>query len=144
MILRPPRSTRTDTLFPYTTLFRSPFALQSPDALGLRVPFACASPWKRQESLFHEIHSCRRESRGACCRRKFRARRCPVGSAGAGGTAFFGRPGRACRPASRAFVPREGDGGGRRALAARRRRRRRRGGGSRAPAARPEDRRGGK
>src|SRR3546814_1168253 len=28
MILRPPRSTRTDTLFPYTTLFRSPgFAL---------------------------------------------------------------------------------------------------------------------
>src|SRR3546814_3320144 len=35
MIPRPPRSTRTDTLFPYTTLFRSetpvPFAL---DALG--------------------------------------------------------------------------------------------------------------
>src|SRR3546814_3274039 len=26
MILRPPRSTRTDTLFPYTTLFRSDFA----------------------------------------------------------------------------------------------------------------------
>src|SRR3546814_15497751 len=26
MILRPPRSTRTDTLFPYTTLFRSPCA----------------------------------------------------------------------------------------------------------------------
>src|SRR3546814_18016972 len=26
MILRPPRSTRTDTLFPYTTLFRSPVA----------------------------------------------------------------------------------------------------------------------
>src|SRR3546814_11947123 len=24
MILRPPRSTRTDTLFPYATLFRSP------------------------------------------------------------------------------------------------------------------------
>src|SRR3546814_245107 len=24
MILRPPRSTRTDTIFPYTTLFRSP------------------------------------------------------------------------------------------------------------------------
>src|SRR3546814_16381287 len=24
MVLRPPRSTRTDTLFPYTTLFRSP------------------------------------------------------------------------------------------------------------------------
>src|SRR3546814_16117804 len=27
MIRRPPRSTRTDTLFPYTTLFRSPGAL---------------------------------------------------------------------------------------------------------------------
>src|SRR3546814_3256719 len=32
MILRPPRSTRTDTLFPYTTLFRSPeaYAKSSP------------------------------------------------------------------------------------------------------------------
>src|SRR3546814_1906663 len=27
MIRRPPRSTRTDTLFPYTTLFRSPLEL---------------------------------------------------------------------------------------------------------------------
>src|SRR3546814_13414941 len=29
MIRRPPRSTRTDTLFPYTTLFRSSFELSS-------------------------------------------------------------------------------------------------------------------
>src|SRR3546814_13706189 len=29
MILRPPRSTRTDTLFPYTTLFRSYSTIQS-------------------------------------------------------------------------------------------------------------------
>src|SRR3546814_18031887 len=28
MIRRPPRSTRTDTLFPYTTLFRSAFAVR--------------------------------------------------------------------------------------------------------------------
>src|SRR3546814_15597685 len=28
MIRRPPRSTRTDTLFPYTTLFRSDFACE--------------------------------------------------------------------------------------------------------------------
>src|SRR3546814_4230091 len=28
MIRRPPRSTRTDTLFPYTTLFRSKYALK--------------------------------------------------------------------------------------------------------------------
>src|SRR3546814_2126018 len=30
MIRRPPRSTRTDTLFPYTTLFRSRFQVNSP------------------------------------------------------------------------------------------------------------------
>src|SRR3546814_9314814 len=41
MIRRPPRSTRTDTLFPYTTLFRSPD--QAPDlwrALWRLVPGA--------------------------------------------------------------------------------------------------------
>src|SRR3546814_9214929 len=31
MIRRPPRSTRTDTLFPYTTLFRSPICRDHPD-----------------------------------------------------------------------------------------------------------------
>src|SRR3546814_17061776 len=31
MIRRPPRSTRTDTLFPYTTLFRSPRRLPRTD-----------------------------------------------------------------------------------------------------------------
>src|SRR3546814_7117273 len=35
MIRRPPRSTRTDTLFPYTTLFRSP-AVPGPDRCGAR------------------------------------------------------------------------------------------------------------
>src|SRR3546814_11675300 len=41
MIRRPPRSTRTDTLFPYTTLFRSlrhgrqrPYGPESGDAVG--------------------------------------------------------------------------------------------------------------
>src|SRR3546814_3058394 len=39
MIRRPPRSTRTDTLFPYTTLFRScrggqPHHTRGPDAVG--------------------------------------------------------------------------------------------------------------
>src|SRR3546814_12365894 len=33
MIRRPPRSTRTDTLFPYTTLFRSPYGRQL-DGMG--------------------------------------------------------------------------------------------------------------
>src|SRR3546814_2938888 len=31
MIRRPPRSTRTDTLFPYTTLFRSPSLVERDD-----------------------------------------------------------------------------------------------------------------
>src|SRR3546814_2618019 len=34
MIRRPPRSTRTDTLFPYTTLFRSTGEAALPDFLG--------------------------------------------------------------------------------------------------------------
>src|SRR3546814_20535758 len=33
MIRRPPRSTRTDTLFPYTTLFRSERVAQAKDSL---------------------------------------------------------------------------------------------------------------
>src|SRR3546814_10565556 len=38
MIPRPPRSTRTDTLFPYTTLFRSALAFFS-RVTGLRYPY---------------------------------------------------------------------------------------------------------
>src|SRR3546814_19878857 len=33
MLRRPPRSTRTDTLFPYTTLFRSPFYTHTESAM---------------------------------------------------------------------------------------------------------------
>src|SRR3546814_12828705 len=36
MIRRPPRSTRTDTLFPYTTLFRSDLAAHN--CINLRLP----------------------------------------------------------------------------------------------------------
>src|SRR3546814_6449555 len=37
MIRRPPRSTRTDTLFPYTTLFRSPHrSYQARMPIGIR------------------------------------------------------------------------------------------------------------
>src|SRR3546814_11891975 len=40
MIRRPPRSTRTDTLFPYTTLFRSAHRpVQLKGSLMLRIPF---------------------------------------------------------------------------------------------------------
>src|SRR3546814_19049972 len=40
MIRRPPRSTRTDTLFPYTTLFRSQFRLATPEQIDMLVPIA--------------------------------------------------------------------------------------------------------
>src|SRR3546814_1540340 len=40
MIRRPPRSTRTDTLFPYTTLFRSPAEKKK-----ITILFACKSIW---------------------------------------------------------------------------------------------------
>src|SRR3546814_8457601 len=49
MIRRPPRSTRTDTLFPYTTLFRSPdasliaFAATAPILWYLVFPLSSAS-----------------------------------------------------------------------------------------------------
>src|SRR3546814_16981155 len=38
MIRRPPRSTRTDTLFPYTTLFRSNERLKAAGGQGLIAP----------------------------------------------------------------------------------------------------------
>src|SRR3546814_5410857 len=42
MIRRPPRSTRTDTLFPYTTLFRSPRrAMATRNSLGERRTADC-------------------------------------------------------------------------------------------------------
>src|SRR3546814_4473465 len=41
MIRRPPRSTRTDTLFPYTTLFRSPVLQMSATA---RILIASQAP----------------------------------------------------------------------------------------------------
>src|SRR3546814_18156155 len=45
MIRLPPRSTRTDTLFPYTTLFRSAFGAMGREILdGLHGIFGCAGP----------------------------------------------------------------------------------------------------
>src|SRR3546814_12855532 len=38
MIRRPPRTTRTDTLFPYTTLFRSSLALQPGPIMAAYAP----------------------------------------------------------------------------------------------------------
>src|SRR3546814_4999564 len=44
MIRRPPRSTRTDTLFPYTTLFRSDMLLARPSAAGARALITTITP----------------------------------------------------------------------------------------------------
>src|SRR3546814_5523237 len=49
MIRRPPRSTRTDTLFPYTTLFRSKGSRISLSTVGskksFRIAFRCTILW---------------------------------------------------------------------------------------------------
>src|SRR3546814_15566263 len=57
MIRRPPRSTRTDTLLPYTTLFRSPCEFPRPAkpsptcSDGERVQFACFGRFPRREQM---------------------------------------------------------------------------------------------
>src|SRR3546814_4677925 len=44
MSLRPPRSTRTDTLFPHTTLFRSlQFGIEIPDFRHGAIPLCCSA-----------------------------------------------------------------------------------------------------
>src|SRR3546814_7423509 len=48
MIRRPPRSTRTDTLFPYTTLFRSPARVR---ATASSMDSAAAGSRRRQAPL---------------------------------------------------------------------------------------------
>src|SRR3546814_3621876 len=85
MIRRPPRSTRTDTRFPYTTLFRSRFGLclQKPrggaviDAqrrpLALQpFPFASMTPGERFRSEEHtsELQSLMRSSYAVFCLKK--------------------------------------------------------------------------
>src|SRR3546814_10529225 len=50
MIRRPPRSTRTDTLFPYTTLFRSPG--ERAGQFGAGAPDCATRPSVVRESLF--------------------------------------------------------------------------------------------
>src|SRR3546814_18736643 len=59
MILRPPRSTRTDTLFPYTTLFRSgrsPFPDQCSFVLLPKVPLLSYEYTILKDSNGSELH----------------------------------------------------------------------------------------
>src|SRR3546814_8464921 len=55
MIRRPPRSTRTDTLFPYTTLFRSP------DAGDLEVEILVDQAQVRRRPRLVELQGARSE-----------------------------------------------------------------------------------
>src|SRR3546814_6888971 len=72
MIRRPPRSTRTDTLFPYTTLFRSPRcaagcgARRRPPRSRCRVRYGGA----RSEEHTSELQSLMRISYAVFCLKK--------------------------------------------------------------------------
>src|SRR3546814_2096433 len=74
MIRRPPRSTRTDTLFPYTTLFRSRFRLRG--GLDAQGPGAGAGggagQWRdpRSEEHTSELQSLMRISYAVFCLKK--------------------------------------------------------------------------
>src|SRR3546814_1060195 len=72
MIRRPPRSTRTDTLFPYTTLFRSPVLEQRAHRVHLRVAGAAvaARPMDRSEEHTSELQSLMRISYAVFCLKK--------------------------------------------------------------------------
>src|SRR3546814_14250197 len=72
MIRRPPRSTRTDTLFPYTTLFRSlmPSAANRSGPPPHAVEIA-SLPWRnRSEEHTSELQSLMRISYAVFCLKK--------------------------------------------------------------------------
>src|SRR3546814_11663637 len=71
MIRRPPRSTRTDTLFPYTTLFRSPFTGWRCQALiAVRMRKRLAPRFGRSEEHTSELQSLMRISYAVFCLKK--------------------------------------------------------------------------
>src|SRR6056297_4087560 len=67
MIRRPPRSTRTDTLFPYTTLFRSRTRRSHRESPWLR---PCSRACSRSEEHTSELQSLRRISYAVFCLKK--------------------------------------------------------------------------
>src|SRR3546814_10795321 len=81
MIRRPPRSTRTDTLFPYTTLFRSLQRRASGEAVfigdaiadpltGLHAAVAAWASHRRSEEHTSELQSLMRISYAVFCLKK--------------------------------------------------------------------------
>src|SRR3546814_8735949 len=70
MIRRPPRSTRTDTLFPYTTLFRSAaIAHRDANAVERRI-LAAENRFGRSEEHTSELQSLMRISYAVFCLKK--------------------------------------------------------------------------
>src|SRR3546814_3331469 len=72
MIRRPPRSTRTDTLFPYTTLFRSLLGLRlaGPEARAIVAVEGDAAAALRSEEHTSELQSLMRISYAVSCLKK--------------------------------------------------------------------------
>src|SRR3546814_9942653 len=71
MIRRPPRSTRTDTLFPYTTLFRSREKFrQAMNRLQLDMPRSGTAHTLRSEEHTSELQSLMRISYAVFCLKK--------------------------------------------------------------------------
>src|SRR3546814_3062250 len=72
MIRRPPRSTRTDTLFPYTTLFRSQCTGRLSARRGTRQPSSRwhRLPHRRSEEHTSELQSLMRISYAVFCLKK--------------------------------------------------------------------------
>src|SRR5881396_4123981 len=72
MIRRPPRSTRYETLFPYTTLFRSrgPPPERAAAALNTRLPPGVAVVAARSEEHTSELQSLRTISYAVFCLKK--------------------------------------------------------------------------
>src|SRR3546814_2224965 len=73
MIRRPPRSTRTDTLFPYTTLFRSAAPDKPPPTLRSRRAAGYKGGWghrTRSEEHTSELQSLMRISYAVFCLKK--------------------------------------------------------------------------
>src|SRR3546814_1727903 len=88
MIRRPPRSTRTDTLFPYTTLFRSPArqfsdppavrASQDRPGIFRRRRGASIGSHQRSEEHTSELQSLMRISYAVFCLKKKKTKHQPT------------------------------------------------------------------
>src|SRR3546814_13263188 len=86
MIRRPPRSTRTDTLFPYTTLFRSP-RIRATDRLQAEADARSA----RTQRQGHADRDRRADYRRRLGLSPPRAARCPARAEEGPGAGWFSR-----------------------------------------------------